>query len=80
VLNVPLVAAWRRCARRAVDQAYPLPLDGQPAEEWVAARTRLEALLHLDVSLLRNPLTALTILSPLLTSALAAFIPQLGTS
>jgi len=78
VLNVPLVAAWRRCARAVVDQSYPLPPDGQPSEDWVAARTRLENLLHLDVSLLRNPLTGLTILSPLLTSALAAFLPQLG--
>lgn len=80
VLNVPLVAAWRRCARGVVDGAYPLPWDGQPTEAWVAARSRLEALLHLDVSLLRNPLTGFAVLSPLLTSALAAFIPQLSQS
>ncbi|TDO46830.1 hypothetical protein EV643_110213 [Kribbella sp. VKM Ac-2527] len=78
VLAVPLAASWRSCARSIVDHAYPLPPDGQPTEEWVASRARLEALLHLDVSLLRNPLTALTILSPLLTGALAAFIPELG--
>jgi hypothetical protein len=78
VLAVPLAASWRSCARSIVDQAYPLPPDGQPTEEWVAVRGRLEALLHLDVSLLRNPLTALTILSPLLTGALAAFIPEIG--
>ncbi|RZT16832.1 hypothetical protein EV649_4365 [Kribbella sp. VKM Ac-2569] len=73
-----LAASWRSCAREIVDHAYPLPPDGQPTEEWVARRARLEVLLHLDVSLLRNPLTALTILSPLLTGALAAFIPELG--
>lgn len=78
VLAVPLAASWRSCARSIVDHAYPLPPDGQPTDEWVASRTRLEVLLHLDVSLLRNPLTALTILSPLLTGALAAFIPELG--
>ncbi|TDU88015.1 hypothetical protein EV138_1554 [Kribbella voronezhensis] len=78
VLAVPLAASWRSCARGVVEQAYPLPADGQPTEEWVSSRSRLEALLHLDVSLLRNPLTALTILSPLLTGALAAFIPELG--
>jgi hypothetical protein len=78
VLAVPLAASWRSCARGVVDHAYPLPPDGQPTEEWVASRARLEVLLHLDVSLLRNPLTALTILSPLLTGALAAFIPELG--
>jgi hypothetical protein len=78
VLTVPLIAAWRGCAREVVEQTYPLPADGQPSEEWTAARARLETLLHLDVSLLRNPLTVLTILSPLLTSALAAFLPQIG--
>jgi hypothetical protein len=80
VINLPLVAAWRRSARSTVDQAYPLPPDGQPSEEWLAARSRLEALMHLDVSLLRNPLTALTVLSPLLSAAFAAFIPQIGNS
>ena len=65
----------RRCI---VDHAYPLPPDGQPTEEWVASRAWLEVLLHPDVSLLRNPLIALTILSPLLTGVLAAFIPELG--
>ncbi|QNE21134.1 hypothetical protein F1D05_28505 [Kribbella qitaiheensis] len=80
VLSVPLVAAWRRCAQHVVDRAYPLPADGQPTEAWVAARARLEVLLHLNVSLLRNPLTGLAVLSPLLTSALAAFIPQLAKS
>jgi hypothetical protein len=80
VVNLPLVAAWRRSARSMVDQAYPLPPDGQPSEEWLAARSRLEALMHLDVSLLRNPLTALTVLSPLLSAAFAAFIPQIGNS
>lgn len=44
----------------------------------MAAKARLEKLLHLDVPLLRNPLTALSVFVPLVTAALAAFIPQLG--
>jgi hypothetical protein len=38
---------------------------------------QLEQLLHVDVPLLRNPLTALSLFAPLLTSVLAVFIPQL---
>jgi hypothetical protein len=78
LVNLPLIAVWRRSARTMVDRTFPLPPDGQPTEDWMAARGRLEALLHLDVSLLRNPLTALTILSPLVTSALGAFVPLVG--
>jgi hypothetical protein len=80
VIAVPLVASWRACAFRVVERAYPLPPDGQPTEDWFSARTRLEKLLHLDVPLVRNPLTALSIFAPLITAALAAFIPQLATS
>lgn len=80
VITVPLVASWRACAFSAVERTYPLPLDGQPTEAWFSGRTRLEKLLHLDVPLLRNPLTALSVFVPLITAALAAFIPQLGAS
>jgi hypothetical protein len=78
VITLPLVATWRSCAFMIVEQAQPLPAGGQPGEDWFSARARLEKLLHLDVSLLRNPLTALSVFTPLLTAALAAFIPQLG--
>ncbi len=80
VITIPLVTAWRSCAFAMVDRTHPLPADGQPTEEWMSARTRLEKLLHLDVPLLRNPLTALSIFVPLITATLAAFIPQLGMS
>lgn len=80
VIALPLAASWRACAFAAVERMYPLPPDGQPTEAWFSARARLEKLLHLDVPLLRNPLTALSIFVPLVTAALAAFIPQLGTS
>jgi hypothetical protein len=79
VITIPLVASWRSCAFGIVELAHPLPDSGEPGEEWFPARARLEKLLHLDVPLLRNPLTALGILTPLITAALAAFIPQLGS-
>lgn len=79
LLAAPLASVWRSTARATVERAHPLPPDGQPTSEWVAARGRLEDLLHLDVPLVRNPLTALTVLTPLLASVLAAFLPQLGT-
>jgi hypothetical protein len=78
VITIPLVATWRACAFSVVERSCPLPADGQPTEAWFTARTQLERLLHLDVPLLRNPLTALSIFVPLITAALAAFIPQLG--
>ena len=80
VITVPLVAAWRSSAFAVVERTHPLPPDGLPTEDWMAARARLEKLLHLDVPLLRNPLTALSVFVPLITAALAAFIPQLGMS
>jgi hypothetical protein len=79
MLAAPVAVTWRAGARDIVERAHPLPVDGQPTEQWVEARHRMETLLHLDVPLLRNPLTALTVLTPLLTSALAAFLPQLGS-
>jgi len=61
-----------------LDHACPLPPDGKPAEEWENERRRLERLLHLDISILRNPLTVLSVFAPLLISALAAFLPQVA--
>jgi hypothetical protein len=77
-ITLPMATAWRDRARQVVDRGYPLPADGQPTESWIAARERLEHLLHLDVSVLRNPLTALSVFTPLVTAAVAAFVPQLG--
>lgn len=80
LITIPLVAAWRSCAFEVVERAYPLPPDGLPTDEWLSSRSRLEKLLHLDVPLLRNPLTALSVFLPLVTATLAAFVPQLGAS
>lgn len=79
LLALPMVLAWRARARQLVDTAHDLPPDGLPTDEWQASRARLEHTLHLDSRLLANPLTALTVFTPLVTSLLAAFIPQLGS-
>jgi H+/gluconate symporter-like permease len=78
IITVPLVASWRARAQDLVEHGCPLPADGKPTAEWTEERERLEKLLHLDLSILRNPLTALTVLTPLLISALAAFLPQIA--
>ncbi len=36
-------------------------------------------LLHLNTPILRNPLTLLSVFTPLISSTLAAFLPQLGS-
>jgi len=77
-IGLPLVATWRARARDLIERAYPLPADGRPTDAWVADRARLEALLHLDVPLLRNPLAALSIFVPTITSLLAVVIPDLA--
>jgi hypothetical protein len=78
-IGLPLVISWRGRARELVERTYPLPAGGRPTETWWDDRRRLETLLHLNIPLLRNPLAALSIFAPLVTSALAVFIPQLAT-
>lgn len=79
LLALPMVLTWRARARDLVRTTHPLPADGVPTDTWESERDRLEKTLHLDTGLFANPLTALTIFTPLVTSLLAAFIPQLGT-
>lgn len=79
-LTLPVLAAWVHKANQVADAHCPLPdAKGLKTEEWHADRSRLEKTLHLDIGLLKNPLTAFTVLTPLVTSALAAFIPQLAS-
>ncbi|WP_445257004.1 hypothetical protein [Nocardioides aurantiacus] len=73
---VPLVAAWRSRAQLHVDAAYPF--DAKLDEQWEKDRARLEHVHHLDVNLLRSPLTALSVLVPLISATLAYFLPQLA--
>jgi hypothetical protein len=69
LITVPLVASWRSRALRLVEVVAPTPS---------TEREALEARLQLNLPLLRNPLTALNVFAPLITSVLAAFVPQLG--
>ena len=78
IIAVPMAVQWRNRAQQLVEHACPLPPDGKPTAEWVEARQRIEQLLHLDISILRNPLTILSVFAPLLISALAAFLPQVA--
>lgn len=79
-LALPMVVTWRARAYQLVNHMLPLPEDGLPTESWLADRSRLQKTLHLDTGIIANPLTALTVFTPLVTSLLAAFIPQLGGS
>ena len=78
VMAAPLGAAWRARAMEFVDDCHPLPENGRPTAEWIEGRDRLSSVLHLDQSIVRNPLTALSVFVPLLASLLAQFVPQLG--
>jgi hypothetical protein len=69
LITVPLIASWRSRALRLVETVAPTPSP---------ERTSLETQLQLNLPLLKNPLTALNVFAPLVTSVLAAFIPQLG--
>lgn len=73
---LPLMFAWRRTATTLLNSAYPLSV-ATPAER-AEARSRLAAVLDIDGSLFRSPIAISSILAPLVTSLLAAFIPQLG--
>lgn len=77
-ITLPALALWRSVARGVVDKAWPVPDGRSISEEWVGQRSRLETLLHLDIGLIASPLTAFSVLTPLVTAALAAFVPQLG--
>ena len=77
LLFVPIVAGWRSSARICVDKHFSLQRAEPPSASWLEGRDRLEKLLHLNVGLLRSPLLALSVLTPLVTSALAVFLPEL---
>jgi hypothetical protein len=76
---IPLVASWRSTAQSVVDAAYPPNATTAADEAAKATRDTLEEMLNLSSGILRNPLTVLTIATPLVTAALAAFVPEIGT-
>ena len=69
LITVPLVASWRSRALRLVEVVAPAPS---------TERAALETRLQLNLPILRNPVTALNVFAPLVTSFLAAYVPQLG--
>ena len=76
-IAVPLIASWRSAASEWVDDQRPSDVP-EHDETWTKEKDRLTVLLHLDTPVLRNPLTLLSVFTPLITSVLAAFLPQLG--
>jgi hypothetical protein len=81
-LAIPLLAAWQGKAKAFVNDKFPFedfPYEQQANQGWAGARETLEKALHLNVSVLANPLTALSIFTPLIASLLAAFLPELGS-
>jgi hypothetical protein len=76
IVVVPLVFAWRAAARRLVDATYPPT--AHISEEHDKGRARLESLLNLDIAVVSNPLTVLSVMTPLVTSVVAAFLPEVG--
>lgn len=79
----PLVFTWRAQAWHLVNYLAPVEFeagknDGDRLEAADKKRSKLETHLHLDKGLIQSPLTALSVLTPLLTSILAGFIPELG--
>jgi hypothetical protein len=73
---VPLVVTWRDQAVSLVDHALGEPITGVPDQMWLDTRSRLEARLHIDVPVLRRPITALSVLAPFGTALLTAFLPS----
>jgi hypothetical protein len=76
-IALPLVVSYRAAAQRRLETVWPQFPQGAPTEEEQGERDRLEALLHLNVSFLRSPITALAVFTPLVTAALAAYLPGL---
>lgn len=75
---LPLVLAWRALAVALVDRALGEPLCGVPGEAWLALRGRFESHLRVDATILRRPITALSLLSPLVLALVTAFVPRLS--
>ncbi|MFJ9818636.1 hypothetical protein ACIRU3_25940 [Streptomyces sp. NPDC101151] len=75
---LPLVLTWRTWAFALVERALPAPDSGLLGEDLIAARTRMEAQLHIDGRFLRNPLAILSVLSPFATALVTTLVPSGG--
>jgi hypothetical protein len=74
----PLMSSWRRTAAELVAQAFPTPEASGFDTVEEEKRTALEARLGLNTGLLRSPVAAAAVLTPLITTLLAVYIPELA--
>lgn len=74
---VPSFLEWRGVAARLVDEAFPIPHDGLADETWHEGRQRMSTMLGLDASPLQALWPFLGIVSPVLISLAAIFVPEL---
>lgn len=78
-IALPMVNAYRSAAADRVRATCALPEgDAVPDTTWKAKLDTVEELLHLNIGVLRSPITALTVFTPLITAALAAYIPEIA--
>jgi hypothetical protein len=75
---VPSFLEWRGVASRLVDESFPIPHDGRPTGAWHEGRQHMSRMLGLDASPLKALGPLVGIMSPLLLSVAAAFIPELS--
>lgn len=78
-VTLPLIGSWRTAGRILVDKVEPVASTDDLTEERVERRATLQAYLGLDKGILRSPLTAVSVLTPLITAVLATFIPELAS-
>lgn len=76
---VPAHLRWDAVADLLVERAVPLPDGGVPPEEWHTRRTSLRTVLGREQGFSARLGSGLTVAAPLVTSALAAFVPQLAS-
>jgi hypothetical protein len=76
---VPLLLSWRQAAQTALEADDSRRETAEPpSPEAARARARLESALSSEESLFRSPLVLVSVLTPILTSAVTALIPKLG--
>lgn len=76
---VPAHLRWDAVADALVEHAVPLPDDGTPPDTWHDRRRSLRTVLGREQSFTTRLGSGLAIGAPLVTSALAAFVPQLAS-
>ena len=76
IAALPLLLAWKRTATQLLDQAYPRHVVS--TQDDADARSRLSTTLDINGTLFTSPVALSAVLSPLIISALAVFVPQVS--